>query len=73
MSELKIKFGKKLRRIRRMRDLSQEQLAEKASMSADFISTLERGLSNASFETLQKLAEVLEVEVSELFTPIEEK
>lgn len=56
-----------------MRDLSQEQLAEKASMSADFISTLERGLSNASFETLQKLAEVLEVEVSELFTPIEEK
>jgi transcriptional regulator with XRE-family HTH domain len=73
MSELKKKFGKKLRMIRRMRDLSQEQLAERAAVSSDFISTLERGLSNASFETLQKLAEVLEVEVSEFFTPVEKK
>ena len=73
MSELRKEFGKRLRRIRRMRDLSQEQLAEKTGISSDFVSTIERGLASPSFDTLQKLADVLEVHVSEFFPPPEEK
>jgi transcriptional regulator with XRE-family HTH domain len=64
---LRQKFGKRLRQIRRYRDLTQEQLAEQVGVSVDFIGNLERGESAASFDTLEKLAEVLEVEVDELF------
>jgi transcriptional regulator with XRE-family HTH domain len=67
MSELRNKFGKKLRRIRRDRDLTQEQLAEAIGVTMEFISRMERGHIGASFETIQKLADVLEVEVGELF------
>ena len=56
-----------------MRDLSQEQLAEKAGITSDFVSTIERGLASPSFDTLQKLADVLEVHVSEFFPPPEDK
>jgi transcriptional regulator with XRE-family HTH domain len=73
MSDLKKKFGLKLRRIRRDRDMTQEQLAERCGISADYVSNMERGNKNPSFEMIAKLAEVLEVEVSELFVPIEKK
>ena len=73
MSELRKEFGQRLRRIRRMRDLSQEQLAEKAGITSDFVSTIGRGLASPSFDTLQKLADVLEVHVSEFFPPPEDK
>jgi transcriptional regulator with XRE-family HTH domain len=69
MSELRARFGKRLRRLRRIADLTQEQLAEKVGVSADFISQVERGINTPSFDTIQKLAEVLEVDASELFLP----
>jgi len=73
MSDLRNKFGKKLRRIRRDRDMTQEQLAEAIGVTLDFISRMERGLDAASFETLDKLAKALGVPVSELFQFPEDK
>ena len=54
-----------------MRDLTQEQLAERCGVSADFISQVERGINSPSFESIQKFAEVLNVDVSELFLPLD--
>jgi transcriptional regulator with XRE-family HTH domain len=54
-------------------DLTQEQLAEKLGVSVNFIGQVERGENAPSFDTLQKIAEVLEVDVSELFLPSEKK
>jgi transcriptional regulator with XRE-family HTH domain len=73
MSEVKTRFGKKLRKIRRNQDLTQAQLAELVGVSVDFISVIERGLSSPSFETIQKFGEVLEVDFSEFFLPPEKK
>jgi transcriptional regulator with XRE-family HTH domain len=73
MSDLKIRFGKRLRKLRRNMDLTQEQLAERCGVSADFISQVERGVNSPSFETIQKLAEILEVDASEFFFPPEKK
>jgi transcriptional regulator with XRE-family HTH domain len=73
MSDLKLRFAKRLRKLRRNADFTQEQLAEKVGVSADFISQVERGINSPSFETMQKLAEVLEVDPSELFLPPEKK
>jgi transcriptional regulator with XRE-family HTH domain len=67
MSELRNQFGKKLRKIRRDRDMTQEQLAEAIGVTMAFISRMERGRHGASFDNIQKLAEVLGVEVEELF------
>ncbi len=67
MSDLKTRFGKKLRRIRRHRDLTQEQLSELADISVEFLSNIERGINAPSFSTIEKLAKVLGVAVHDLF------
>ena len=68
MSDIKIRFGKRLRKFRRNKDLTQEQLAELAGISVDFVSLIERGLSSPSFDTIQKLADILEVKYEAFFT-----
>jgi transcriptional regulator with XRE-family HTH domain len=65
--EIRTKFGKRLRRLRRMQDVTQEQLSEKSGVSSDFISQLERGLNSPSLDTIQKLADGLGVPIEELF------
>jgi transcriptional regulator with XRE-family HTH domain len=67
MTELARKFGKRLRYLRRQKDLSQEQFAEITGLSVDFVSNMERAVNTPSFETLQKLADALGVQVIELF------
>lgn len=67
MGTLRAKFGRRLKALRREGGLTQEQLAEAAQISVDFLSLLERGVNAPSFETLEKLAEALEVPVRELF------
>ena len=67
MSTLRVRFGKRLRQIRRYKDITQVQLAELAGVSLETISNIERGKSAASFETIEKLAGVLGVEILELF------
>ena len=68
MSDIKIRFGKRLRKFRRNKDLTQEKLAELAGISVDFVSLIERGLSSPSFDTIQKLAAILEVKYEAFFT-----
>jgi transcriptional regulator with XRE-family HTH domain len=67
MSTLRNQFGKRLRKIRRNKDLTQEQLAEAIGVTMEFISLMERGQNGPSFDTLQRLAEILEVKVEEFF------
>lgn len=51
--------------------LTQEKLAEKAGMSVNFLSKLERGASRTvSAETLQRLANALEISMEELLNSI---
>jgi transcriptional regulator with XRE-family HTH domain len=74
MTDLKKSFGKQLRRLRRQKDMTQDQLAEAVGVSLKYIGFLERGVNSPSFEVLQKLAEVLEVPVGEFFlSPDDEK
>lgn len=72
MSELRAQFGRRLRQLRRQKDLTQEQLAEAAGISVDMLSNIERGVNAPSFETLEKLAKVLGVHVKELFDGVGE-
>jgi transcriptional regulator with XRE-family HTH domain len=60
-----------LRKLRNRREWSQMELAEKANISMNFLSEIERGIKWPYPETLQNLANALGVEVFELFKPDE--
>lgn len=64
---LKLRVGGRLREIRKSRGLTQERLAERIDRSVDAVSALERGLALPSFETLEKLADALNVPVRDFF------
>lgn len=60
-------FKRQLRRIRKSKELTQEQLAARANRSVEAISNLERGLNLPSFETLEELAAALQVPARDFF------
>jgi transcriptional regulator with XRE-family HTH domain len=54
-------LGKRLHKRRTEQGLSLRALAEKTDLTASFLSQLERGITNASLNSLQKIAEALGV------------
>lgn len=64
-------FGNNLARCRKVVDLSQEELAVRASLHRTEISQLERGLRVARIDTLVKLARSLDVSTEELLVGID--
>ena len=66
-------FAIRLKQARLRSGLTQEQLAEAVGVSVKFIGNIERGTRAPSFETIEKIAEVLEVDASEFFPPPEKK
>ena len=67
-----VKFGKRLREIRKRNKLTQEKLAEKLGFSPNFVGMIERGERNTTVENLFKIAYALDVTLSEFFKNIEE-
>ena len=63
---IKIEFGKHLRKIRKEHNLTQEKLAELTGMDRSYISDIERGVKNISIEKLYQIAKALKIELSEL-------
>lgn len=60
-------LGEKIRQLRKLRELSQEQLGERARISYKFIGEVERGTVNPSLDSLIRIARALNVSVRELF------
>jgi transcriptional regulator with XRE-family HTH domain len=67
MAVLKAKFGRRLMQVRRAQGLTQEQLAAKTELTIETISNIERGVHAPRFNTLEKIADSLELHVKELF------
>ena len=65
--ELRSILGTNLRKYRNRRNWSQMELAEKADISMNFLSEIERGNKWPYPDTLQNLATALNVKVFELF------
>ena len=58
--------GEKLKEIRTRRLLTQEELAEKAGVSAGTVVNIERDNREPHFRTIRKLAKALDVDPTEL-------
>jgi transcriptional regulator with XRE-family HTH domain len=59
-------FGRRLRGLRGLRKLTQEELGEKAGVSGKFVGQMERGTANPSLKNLARLSQALGVELSDL-------
>ncbi len=64
-------FSKNLKRIRRLKGLSQEQLAEKSETAKNYISQMESARRFPSPKMLDKLCRELKIEQVELFLPLD--
>jgi transcriptional regulator with XRE-family HTH domain len=62
-----VELGERLRAIRRLRRKTLKEVAGAAAISESFLSQLERGRTNATIATLQRLAAALGIDVSDLF------
>jgi transcriptional regulator with XRE-family HTH domain len=70
MSNIKLLFGSNIRQIRKVKGISQEQLADLASLHRTYIGSVERGERNISLENIVTLANALEVSPCELLKGI---
>ncbi len=59
-------IGEQLKQVRTRRLLTQEELAEKAGVSAATVVNIERNNQEPQFRTIRKLARALEVDPTEL-------
>jgi transcriptional regulator with XRE-family HTH domain len=67
MEDIRIRFGKALRRRRWNLGVSQEEFAERCGLDRTYIGGIERGERNVSLANIEKLAKALKVPISEIF------
>ena len=67
-SELRTELGKRIKHLRNMKDMTQEMLAVKAKMNPAHIGQIERGEKSPTVDTLEKIANALEVDLAYIFS-----
>lgn len=65
--DLKRRIGRRVRALREIRNLTQEQLAEAIERSVETIGNIERGKTLVSLDALERIAQVLQVPISDFF------
>ena len=67
---IKEKVGKKIKELRAQAGLTQMELAGRASLDRTYINSVENGKRNISITNIEKIANALNVSVSDLFKNI---
>ena len=62
------KFAEKIKDLRKLNKLSQEQLAEKSNLSPTYVGNIERAEQNPTLTTLEKIAKAFNITVGELIS-----
>ncbi len=68
-TNIKVRFGQRLREFRQARGLSQEELAFRAGVHRTYVSSAERGQRNVGLVNVERLAQALDIDIGELFSP----
>lgn len=69
--DLLFAFGQTVRQIRLSKDISQEKFADMCDLHRTYISDVELGKRNVSLENIGKMANALDIRISELFQEVE--
>ena len=59
-------FAQRLRQIRQIKKLSQEELADIAGLHRTYVGSVERSERNISIDNMERLAKALEINIIEL-------
>ncbi len=65
--EILIKFGNNVRKYRKEKGLSQEELSFKAELHRTYIGMIERAEKNITLINIGKIAKALDIEIKDLF------
>ena len=60
-------LGKRIKKLREDKNLTQEKLAERATISLDYLGKIEVNINRPGLVTLLKLANALDISMEELF------
>ena len=72
MQNLEVCFGKNVRKVRKKKGVSQEQLALNAGIDRSYMSRVERGIVSITLRKVYIIAQALECDVKELLPTKEE-
>jgi transcriptional regulator with XRE-family HTH domain len=65
--DIRIRFGRSIRRIRAEQGINQEEAAERCGLHRTYYSGIERGVRNVSLVNIEKIAKGLKKSLPELF------
>ncbi|WP_378105810.1 helix-turn-helix domain-containing protein [Chryseobacterium sp. sg2396] len=65
--DILVKFGAKVRELRKAKGVSQEELSFKSELHRTYIGMIERAEKNITLVNIEKIAMALEINVKELF------
>jgi len=68
--KIELKVGKRIKEIREKKSISQKDLSFSANLDRSYIASVENGKRNISIVNLEKIANALDVTLSELFKGI---
>lgn len=68
--EILLKFGQRVRKIRKEKNFSQEDLSFQANLHRTYIGMIERAEKNITLVNIEKIANALDVKISELLNDI---
>ena len=60
-------YGNQIRRLRKLRNLSQSQLADITSLNRGYLSRIENGLQYTSIKTIDKIVNALDCKYDDIF------
>lgn len=64
------RFGKRIRELRLLKNISQEELGELAGLHRTYIGMIERGERNITLKNLEKIAKAFDMNIEEIFRGI---
>jgi transcriptional regulator with XRE-family HTH domain len=70
MEDIRIRFGKALRRRRQRLGVSQEEFADMCGLDRTYIGGIERGERNVALVNIEKIAKALGMSLNELFSGV---
>jgi transcriptional regulator with XRE-family HTH domain len=67
IEDVRVRFGKAVRKRRRRLAVSQEEFADMCGLDGTYIGGIERGERNLSLVNIEKISRTLKITLSELF------
>lgn len=68
--DIRIRFGRSIRRIRQEQEINQEEAAERCGLHRTYYSGIERGVRNVSLVNIEKIGKGLKTTLPKLFERI---